>query len=68
MTFSILRFRVTDGLILGELPMVSLSWARVIRDGQMNAPKSTRSQTLSSITWPVSALEEAGVIDRSRTG
>ena len=68
MTFSILRFRVTDGLILGELPMVSLSWARVIRDGQMNAPKSTRSQTISSITWPVSALEEAGVIDRSRTG
>lgn len=58
-----------DGLRLGDLPMVPLSWSRQVRDGKMEAPHEGDSvQAVSSITLPYDGLHSLGVVDMTKTG
>lgn len=55
-----------DGLRLGSLPMVPLSWSRSVRDGSLGAPHEGNSQqAVTSITLPFDGLD---VVDMSRAG
>lgn len=61
--------RIMDGLRLGDLPMVPLTWSRSVRDGKMYAPhEGDSAQAVSSITLPYDGLHTTGVIDVTKQG
>lgn len=67
--WSLERIRVMDGLRMGPLPMVPLSWSRQVRDGGMDATHEGESQAaVSGITLPYAGLAECGVVDLSTPG
>lgn len=58
-----------DGLRMGDLPMVPLTWSRSVRDGKMQAPhEGDSAQAVSSITLPYDGLHTTGVVDMTRKG
>lgn len=64
--WSLELIRTVDGRRLGSLPLVDFSWERTVRDGRMaEPPQGAGQQSLSSFSFSLAALEQAGWIDRS---
>lgn len=69
MTWSLEAVRTMDGLRLGDLPMVPLSWSRQVRDGKLEGPhEGDSAQAVSSIGLPYDALHACGVVNITRRG